>query len=89
MDNKQIQERHHFITAVLKELQLAIDDFMYQLFHDNPGAILIYVWIDRLYQENKSVEESLKVITRALCVYVMHKEQRNLCRHPQSLIDTM
>ena len=52
------------------------DIFMYNLSLHNPYEMLLYVWIYKLYNKKKSIEEAIQLIYKARNILLLHGNQK-------------
>ncbi|WP_378177880.1 hypothetical protein [Aquimarina sp. SS2-1] len=75
------KKMHLYFSDVLQVFHISIPEFMYELVNENPGAILLYVWIDQLFYKQKTVEETVVIITRNLVLRFFEKKRKRICNH--------
>ncbi|GAA4276496.1 hypothetical protein [Aquimarina mytili] len=58
-------KKSKFITDVILALQIKLDEFMYNLVHQQPYEVIVYIWIHKLYIKGKSTDDATKLIYKA------------------------
>ena len=74
--------QNEFFTDIIEALHMKADTFMYNLSHHNPYEMLLYVWIYKLYNKKKSIEEATQLIYKARNILLLHSSQA-FCNTPQ------
>ncbi|WP_271768721.1 hypothetical protein [Aquimarina algiphila] len=69
------------MSDILTMLHLKMDIFMYNLIHYHPYEIVLYVWINKLYAQNKSIEEAIQLIYKARNRFLLTSKD-SLCNYP-------
>ncbi len=69
------------MSDVLKMLHLKMDEFMYNLVHYHPYEIILYIWINKLYAQNKSREEAIQLIYKARNRFLLTPKDSS-CSYP-------
>ncbi len=65
-------DKNKFITAILQALHLKTDAFVYNLTKQSPYEMIIYVWIDKLYEKGKTTEEAVQLIYKARNIFLLN-----------------
>ncbi|WP_271785133.1 hypothetical protein [Aquimarina algiphila] len=68
------------MSDILTMLHIKMDIFMYNLIHYHPYEIVLYVWINKLYAQNKSIEEAIQLIYKARNRFLLTSKD-SLCNY--------
>ena len=58
------EAHYEFTINVIKALHLEKDIFFEDVANDEPYEVQVYTWIDKLYNQGKSIEEAIELIHR-------------------------
>ncbi|WP_438710711.1 hypothetical protein ACSTS3_18520 [Aquimarina muelleri] len=72
MEYLEYNNKHKFMSDVLKMLHLKIDVFMYNLAHHYPYEILLYGWINKLYDKGITKEKAVQLIYKARNIVLLN-----------------
>lgn len=67
------ETKTQYIIQILAALHLALDDFMYQVVHQQPYESTLYLWIDKLYTQGKTVPQAITLIYKARNRWMLSK----------------
>ncbi len=62
---------YDFTVNILKSLHLEKNKFFDDVINDAPYEVQIYKWIDKLYNQGKSVEEAIQLIHRVRRFFII------------------
>ncbi|GGX07017.1 hypothetical protein [Aquimarina muelleri] len=71
MSIKKNEAHYRFMNEVLKTLHLEPNIFFYDVVQKEPYEVLIYNWINKLYQNGKNREETIEYIYRARRLFIL------------------
>ncbi|WP_271783268.1 hypothetical protein [Aquimarina algiphila] len=69
------------MSDILKMLHLKMDIFMYNLVHYHPYEMILYIWINKLYAQNKATEDAIQLIYKARNRFLLNSKN-SLCSYP-------
>ena len=63
--------KKRFINDIIEALHMKMDTFIYNLAHNHPYELLLYLWIDKLYSKGKTSGEAVQVIYKARNIFLL------------------
>ncbi|MBP2831195.1 hypothetical protein J8281_03260 [Aquimarina sp. U1-2] len=73
MNTYVYNHRSQFLVNTIHAMHLKLDQFMYNLVHCSPYEIIIYIWIHKLYDKQKTSEEAVQLIYKARNLFLLGK----------------
>ncbi len=70
-----------FMSDILKMLHLKMDEFMYNLVHYSPYEMILYVWMNKLYDKGWTSEKAIELIYKARNILFLNKKN-SWCSSP-------
>jgi hypothetical protein len=71
MEIEEDQQHYQFTLDILKALHLESTSFFDDLMNDAPYEVQVYKWIDKLYKQNKSIDEAIELIHRVRRFFIL------------------
>lgn len=71
MEIEEDGQHYQFILDVLKALHLDSPIFFKDLANDAPYEIQIYQWIDKLFRQGKTLNDTIQLIHRVRRLYIL------------------
>ena len=72
MEYLEYNHKHKFMSYVLKMLHLKTDIFMYNLAHQYPYEMLLYFWMNKLYDKGTPQEAAVQLIYKARNILLLN-----------------
>ncbi|MBP2834095.1 hypothetical protein J8281_18000 [Aquimarina sp. U1-2] len=73
MNHFTYNTRSQFLVDTIHALHLKLDQFMYNLVHHSRYEIILYLWIHKLYDKQKTSEEAVQLIYKARNLFLLGK----------------
>ena len=64
-------DKHMFMSDVLKMLHIKTDIFLNNLANHHDYEMVIYLWIDKLFTKGKTSEEAVQIIYKARNIFML------------------
>ncbi len=81
MDHQHHPDCHLFMAGITQALHLRLDDFVYKVAHRAPYETLLFRWMYRLYNKEKSIDDAIALIYRARHRWLLGQD-KSLCQRP-------
>ena len=81
MEYLEHHHKHRFMSYVLQMLHLKTDIFMYNLAHQQPYELLVYSWINKLYDKGTPKETAVQLIYKARNILLLNPKN-GICNAP-------
>ncbi|MBP2832822.1 hypothetical protein J8281_11555 [Aquimarina sp. U1-2] len=65
--------KNQFLVKTIQDLHIPLDQFMYNLVHCSHYEVIIYIWIHKLYDKQKTSEEAVQLIYKARNLFLLGK----------------
>lgn len=78
MEYLEYNHKHKFMSYVLKMLHLKTDIFMYNLAHQYPYEMLLYFWMNKLYDKGTPQEKAVQLIYKARNILLLNPKTRSV-----------